>query len=354
MKLIFTSCFSLLLLQSFAQVTINSANLPDQGDTLITESALLLGNVDLEDTGSDHSWIFGEDILQPTGFLSTTPCLAEDDAPFLYQVLFNNPFYPEYNADFAFGVDDFTILAITFSDNYWFYQNNDDSYNSVGFGTTINDVPLPTTIDPIDVIYELPIEFGNSNSSYSEMNIEVPTIGSYGLQQTRSNMVDGWGTLNLWGTDYEVLRVRTEIEASDSVYIEFFGVGQTIDRPLAVEYKWLSPDYNVPVLQINTSAGFVTTVNTIHIEEEVESIGELMIQQLMLSPNPSSNFVQLNYTGFESGILSIYNSNGKLEIQQSTNGNNLIDVSSLQSGQYTFVVNMIDSEKSLIGRAVIE
>ena len=321
-----------------SQVVITSSSLPHTGDTLMTEAALLVGAFDLEDSGPDHTWNVTSDVLQLTGFTTNTPCLSESDAPFLYQLLFNNPFFPDYNADFAFGVDDFTLLAITFNDNYWFFQNNTNAYSSVGFATTINDIPLPTTLDPVDVIYELPLSYDDSHSGYSEMNIDIPTIGSYGLQQTRSYVVDGWGTLSLFGTDYDVIRVRTEIEATDSLYIDFIQLGQSIDRPLSVEYKWLSPDYNVPILQVTTTAGIPTSVQVKQAEEVIENISNEYAATLEISPNPAHDVVRLNYGSQTPAQLKVFDEVGKQVMSVGIHPNHEINIASLEAGAYVFVV----------------
>jgi len=104
------------------------------------------------------------------------------------------------------------------------------------------------------------LQFGDQTEAYSELLYEVPTLGAYQTEQTRQNNVDGWGTLNLFEESFDVLRVVTVINATDSVYIEFIGTGTTFDRPEVTEYKWLSPGIPVPVLQINETAGAVTQV----------------------------------------------------------------------------------------------
>jgi len=245
---------------SFAQVEITSSDLPDAGDLLIQEVATLNGDADYLSTGAGTTWTFGAGELTLTGTLNETNCLNVSSTPLIYQAFFNAAWDPEHDSDYAVGIDALDLGTITLEDAYFYYQNRPDRYAITGGGATIMGIPTGAQGDPVDVVYNLPIQFGDSDESYSELLYEVPTLGAYQTQQTRSNVVDGWGTLNLFGESYEVLRVRTVINAIDSIYIEFIQTGTTFERPEAVEYKWLSPDFKVPVLQVNETAGVVTQV----------------------------------------------------------------------------------------------
>jgi Putative metal-binding motif len=262
MRLPFGLIISSMILSVSAntQITIQSSHLPDAGDVLLQVPHTLLGNFDPENVGSDFTWTLTEEDLLNLGGGTPINCIDVGSTPITYQFLFNNPFDPEHNADFAYGVEAFDAGGVTFEDAYYYMQNNDQRYANVGLGATVNGIPLPAQSDPVDVIYELPLEFGDGNTSDSELLIEIPTIATYKLTQNRVNTVDGWGTLNLLGQTFEVLRVKSVINASDSIYIDALGFGQSIDRPEAIEYKWLSHDFKVPVLQINSNAGIVTAV----------------------------------------------------------------------------------------------
>ena len=243
-----------------SQITIESSNLPDAGDILLQVPHTLLSAFNTEDTGADYVWTLTEDDILNLGNGTPVNCIDVSSTPIIYQFLFNNPFDQEHNADFAFGVDQFEGGGFTFEDVYAYMQNNDERYAMVGLGATINSIPLPAQSDPVDVIYELPLNFGDGNTSDSELLFEIPTLATYQLVQNRVNDVDGWGTLSILGSSLEVLRVKSTINATDSVYIDALQFGQAIDRPESIEYKWISLVSKVPILQINTTAGIVTGV----------------------------------------------------------------------------------------------
>jgi hypothetical protein len=335
MRTLFFSFSIFYVLTAGAQVSITSTDLPNANDALVTRSAQLLDpQMDLEYTGPNQTWNFGFDVLQPLTAVNTIDCVPISSTPFLYQFLFNNPFSPNYDSDFAFGTDNIAVGLFTFEDVYAYFQNNDTRYAATGVGATINSIPVPAQYNPVDVVYRLPIEYGNQDTSYSELNLDLDTLGAYYLEQTRVNAVTGWGTLNIYDQTFPVLKVRTEIAATDSIFIGFIGLGQAFERPLAVEYKWLCPAFNVPVLQINANvvAGqpVVTSVATADIYVGVE---ELQNQRLMVYPNPSHNLIQLNEKVNANTPYSVWNAVGQ-EVASGTWSASGLSIENWSSGQY--------------------
>lgn len=320
----------------FAQVEIVSTNLPDADDVLIQENATLLTDVDLEIAGPDAVWSFDFDVLQPLNQETTTNCLDVASTPITYQFLFNNPFDADHNSDFAIGVDEFSVGAtFTVEDAYFYYQNRSDRYAITGMGATLSGIPLGAQADPVDVIYELPLNYEDASTSDSEILFEVPETFTYRLQQSRSNVVDGWGTINIWGQSFDVLRVRTEIEANDSVYINFISNGFAIDRPLTVEYKWLSPLYKVPVLQVNTAGGIVTQVLVADIYTAVEEQSAI---ELNVFPNPATDFITLQGNVKSNATMEVYNAQGQKMFSGMIPPSRQLDVSSWNAGMYFIAI----------------
>jgi hypothetical protein len=347
MKLIFTSLLSFVAFHSFAQTQITSANLPDANDVLVTRGATLLTAVDLEFAGPNQNWSFGTDVLQPLPNTTETNCIDVSSTPFAYQFLFNNPFDPTHNSDFAQGMDSISIMGYTFEDVYAYYKNSNTEFSQTGLGATISGVPVPAQGDPIDIIYRLPIQFGDEDSSYSELNIAVPTLGSYGNKQWRKNVVDGWGTLDLYGLTFPVLRVRTELTGSDTVYVDSFGFGFAFERPLTVEYKWLCPEFKVPVLQINTSDGVVSTVATADV---ISSVHENTAREVKLFPNPTSDALSVSGNGLVGESYVVLDALGR-KVLSGTLSKNSIDVSALQNGSYFL---QIGKTELLVSKAFVK
>jgi hypothetical protein len=317
------------------QISITSSDLPGANDVLVTRAAQLLNpQQDLEFTGPNQTWNFGFDVLEPLPTVNSIDCVPVSSTPFLYQFLFNNPFSPNYDSDFAFGTDDIAVGLFTFEDVFAYFQNNDNRYAATGVGATINGIPVPAQYNPIDVVYRLPIEYGNQDTSYSELNLDLDTLGAYHLEQTRVNAVTGWGTLNIYGQTFPVVKVRTEIAATDSIFIGFIGLGQAFERPLAVEYKWLCPAFNVPVLQINANviAGqpVVTSVATADI---YVGVNEQIKAEVMVFPNPSQEFIRLAGRVAPQTPYSVMNSVGQEVTRGQWNGSD-ISIENWSAGHY--------------------
>ncbi|HNG05973.1 MAG TPA: hypothetical protein PKU98_05695, partial [Saprospiraceae bacterium] len=126
----------------------------------------------------------------------------------------------------------------------------------------LSGIPVPIIFNSPDVIYELPLNFGNTSSSSSGYELNLPSLAYYGYSQERSNEVDGWGTIATPAGTFEALRVKSTIAGHDTIAVDTLGVGFNIDRPLVHEYKWLAQGIRVPVLQINTTEIFGNEVVT--------------------------------------------------------------------------------------------
>lgn len=321
-------------LGAFSQPVITSENLPDAGDLLIQLGAAIDAEVNLESTGVDYTWDF-EGLVTLAGGTTETNCLDITETPFVYQVFFNSPFDPEHNSDFAIGVDAFGIAGFEFEDVYAYYQNREDRYAITGRGATFNSVPTGAQGEPVDIIYYLPIEYNDQDETYSELTYSIPTLGAYNTQQTRENFCDGYGSINLLGQSFEVLRMRTVINATDSVYIELIGQGLEFERPESVEYRWLSPDYNVPILEIITTGGVPTSVLVADWAvgtEEVESGSDVSWNYL-----PARSVVQINGAFSSTDLYLIHDASGK-RVASGQAGAGLISIDGFAPGLYVFTL----------------
>lgn len=340
MKLSLLAIATLVSSVVMGQVQIVSNNLPQANDVLITRGAQLIDPlIDLEFTGPNQTWDFGFDVLQPLTNVTTTECTPVETTPILYQFLFNNPFDSQHNSDFAFGTDDISAGAFTFEDVYNYYQNNSTKYANTGIGSTINGIPVPAQFNPVDIIYHLPIDFGDQDSTHSELMIDLDTLGAYQLVQDRMNFCSGWGTLNIYDQTFPVLKMRTEIHATDSIYIGFIGFGQSFERPVALEYKWMTPALNVPVLQINANlingTPIVTSVATADI---YTGVNEESVSLVTVYPNPTENSLTLQGEGLIGRTYQVVGANGQLLLSGQYLGRS-IDVQALSTGVYYLLIN---------------
>jgi hypothetical protein len=330
--------FSILLIPQLcmsAQITITKNHLPSGGDVLIQENATIIGNFDEGDTGANHVWNFDESNLTLTGNIQQTECIDISSTPFTYQIFFNSPFDSEHNSDFAIGLASIggstQGLPVTLEDIYSYYQNNNSRYAIVGVGATVAGIPIPQQASPVDVVYDYPVAYGDLHTSVSEQVIQIPTLGYRKTNQTRVNEVDGWGTVNYFGVPYNALRIKTTINASDSIYVDLLGFGFQFDRPEAIEYKFLVHEFNVPLVQVNYTVG----VNSgVLVAAQAVGVIESSVPQVAVFPNPTTDYLTVQWENANNVPYAIFNMEGKRVMEGSLSDNSQIEVSSLANGLY--------------------
>ena len=283
-------CFAMTS-ATFAQIIIDQSDMPSAGNSYVRANGNLFTDLDFTQTGEDQIWDYST--LESTG-LTVTDCISISETPFLYQFLFNNPLSPNYQATHAVAGEGIDLgLGFTLDEFFQFNKVSATALSAVGYGATLSGVPVPSGTNPIDVIYSLPMTMNSTHQNYSEWLIEVPETAAYQLKQTRSYVVDGYGTLILPDGEYEALRLTMNIEAIDSIYINQFNFGFEIPRN-TVEYQWLTLDEGLPVLQVNTLLGATTSISY-----KTNDVPDNILQQnnksISIYPNPIQNSLFIDH-----------------------------------------------------------
>lgn len=335
--------FALISSGIFAQITITSADMPSIDSTYTLSNAGLFNDYDFAETGYDFTWDFSE--LEPTGDVPQN-FIPVSDAPFSYQFLFNNPFDQAHVADFALNTDGFEISGISLDDFYQFYQNDNEAFTIVGYGATVNSIPVPGQTNPVDDVYLFPLDYADVHEGYSEWEISIPTLAYYKLEQTRSYTVDGWGSLTTPAGTYDALRVTMEIESHDSIYIELIQQGVTFDRT-STEYHWLANEEGVPVLRVVETLGQTSQIQYKVASEEPDFVEELN-QTIKVYPNPTNGLVYLS-SAFAENEVSLFNTTGQLLKTWKNVG--VIDLEAFAAGNYLLQVtqgNSIQTQRIIL------
>ena len=237
-------------LSTQAQITIVQGDLPAVNDPWQRSRAVPNPLLSVSGTGPNFTWNY-------------TNLHAQEQETEVYQsVSSTNLVYALVYADIGFNPNRANLakdgVEVAFSDllpvenPYTFRYRSSSVYKTVGFGLELAGIPVPVIFEEHDVVYQLPLNYGNTSSSYSRWNLDVPTLAYYGYEQVRNNVVDGWGTVNTPAGSFEALRVKSTIDGRDSIQVDELSLGFAIDRPRITEYKWLAKNIRVPVLQINT------------------------------------------------------------------------------------------------------
>ncbi len=102
------------------------------------------------------------------------------------------------------------------------------------------------------MLYFLPLEYQNADTSAYEVGFSLPSTGGFKEQGTRVTVADGWGTIQTpyYTTPVPCLRVRSEIHEIDSVTLDSITIGLPRDM---VDYKWLVNGDHYPALWVSSA-----------------------------------------------------------------------------------------------------
>lgn len=299
--------FLILNFAGVSQITIDQNDMPQAGDTIRLSSAVDFGNLNYEETGNDFAWDFSQ-LTFLTQRVDTFVSVSQ--TPWVYQLIFF------LSANLAFPGQDFDQLpGFAVTDYFNFYKNSSSEYKSVGFGVTMNGIPIPNKFDDPDIIFRFPISIGDVDSSFSNYNLDIPGIGYYGGWKKRINYADGWGELTTPYGTFETVRIKSDIIQYDSLYIDSLGFGFPIMRSFT-EYKWLGNNFGLPLCTV-VDDGLIPTIEYIdsvrsYIISEITS-KELLNTKLTVSPNPFINSLNLEIQFLQDAdiFISLYNLNGE-------------------------------------------
>ena len=362
-----------LIIASFSAVsqtpiTITSSDMPNANDSIhisVVGVGDYLGVANPSSTGANHNWDYTslsanvqivEKYTSPTDF--TTP----------YNFLFN-PFNTSYGKD-NYEFSTIPLPNVDISAAYDFYKEGSSELKQIGSGLIVNNAPLPFLYDDDDNIYAFPMTYLSTSNDTYKYGLEIPGIGYYGQSGTRTNTVDGWGMLTTPFGTFQTIRLKSTIDAVDTVYNNALSVGANIPRALKHEYKWLANGKKIPVLKIETtviagneSISAVRYIDSLRSDVPQVGINELSATNInaIVYPNPCVNELNVAYLlPFATSVtITLTDITGKkvaiVDTKNQTIGEhkNRINTSTFESGIYFLTIqtdNSIESKKVTIVR----
>jgi len=289
----------------YSQITIDDDDMPQAGDTIRLSTTIDIGDINYEETGSDFEWDFSE-LTFLTQRVDTFVSVSE--TPWIYQLIFL------LSANLASPGQNFDQLpGFQVTDYFNFYNISNSNYKSVGFGVTLNGIPIPNKFNDADIIYQFPLSAGDIDSSLSTYAMDIPGLGYYGGWKKRKNYADGWGELTTPYGTFETIRVKSDITQYDSLFIDSLGFGIPILRNFT-EYKWLGKDFGLPLCTV-TDDGLLPMIEYIDsARSSLINIATLNIHdtRITVSPNPFNQSLTVSLSPLKDTPLSIslYKLNG--------------------------------------------
>lgn len=344
---------------TFAQVTITSADLPDAGDSVRVSYAASIGTADQTLTDTNYVWDYS--------FL--TPAAQE-------RIEFVTPTAFPMNLMSDMGVTNYSpdslpvigSIPTNFTD---YYRNSSSGFRQVG--STFDYPPIGSFSIPIiysspDYVYRFPLNYGNLDSCDAMYSLNIPGIGYIGQERHRVNYVDGWGTLITPLDTYQVVRVRSVVDAVDTISFDTSNqTGYSITRPREVQYKWLAPGMKLPVLEIGCQIiGSTEVVTSVTYQDSLrDSLFQVTVQdphgnapRLVTYPNPAGDQLTIAYTQPENGDLTFFIQDLQGKVIQTEMIQNAgfegflqLDVSGLSPGIY--LISVVNNTGKSISKIVI-
>lgn len=350
-----------LLLPSFAfsQVTITDNDMPDPGDSIRVSYALSLGSADHTLTDTNYVWDYS--FLTPS---------AQERIEYIAPVAF--PF--NFLSDLAvtnYSPDSLPFigqLPTNFTD---YYKNGSSGFRQVGITFDIPQLTsfsAPIIFSSADYVYRFPLDYGDMDTCDASYAFNIPGIGFLGQDRHRENTVDGWGILITPLDTYQVIRVRSVLDITDTVSLDTTNqTGYSIVRPTEVQYKWLAPGMKIPVLEIDCQILFSAEVVTnIQYQDTLrDSLFQVSVMELdpnaprvTVYPNPADAQVNVFYQQNGNGPVQfiITDLSGKtvltdLDKSANSTGNRAIDVSGLTAGIY--LISVVSETGTTVSKIVV-
>lgn len=329
MKKILYSFLFILSTPAFSQspISIFSSDMPGVDDTFRLSVKNGPDSIDITNTGANWTWDYS--FLDPDEQKVDTfvnPFLTDPQ----YYINFNNPFDQNHYASLAQPISPPPSFDANFQieDVYYFYKKTSSKYTQVGFGAKLNGISISQQYNPVDVIYEFPLDFGNTSNSTSSFNYDFPNNDDYyGRTTERTNTVDGWGTLITPFGTFQTLRIKSEMKITDTLYLDSLNFGFNIPRPTQFEYKWLAKNNGIPVLQINTQETFNNEVisdivyrDSVRIDIVSVKEGLSVVDNFSIYPNPNTGSFMVQVDKFPGSEITVYDVYGKIIYRQQQPG----------------------------------
>lgn len=337
---------SILFISYFtAQSTYTSSNFAVSGDVFYLTKASNI-SLDFTSTGSNYNW----DFSTLTGISQNQLIYRNANSTgFVWPWIINpnNANLSSTDGESKTISVNGNNLGITNINEY--YKKTSSQLIEVANAYKINyngtQIPVTNQYLDSDVVYNFPINYGNTNTDSSQSLVDIPNVYHQEKLLTRNNIVDGWGTLTTpFGNFQNVLRMVTTLVETDNTTV----VGNVIPTITKTtrELKWFDTPQKIPVLtvyQANTNGNWTTTgVEYLDSQRDfqvtalfaytpvVPSAGETVYFQ-NLSTNATQyswdfgDFSSANNISTEEHPTHIYNSPGTYQVKLTSSNGTFLD-----------------------------
>jgi plastocyanin len=236
--------FTLVSTGISGQITINNNDMPSAGDTLRYSLTINPQQFNFTQTGEDFQWDF-------SGLKHQSQGLEEyqlvSNINFLMALLFFGMNAIATDAIGDLPLDDFNIDV---DGVYSVFSKSTIQYTLDGYFVVTDGVALPLKYSQVDKIYSFPLNYADQDSTTFFGTTNLGDTLSLTRQGYRINEVDGWGNIITPYGEFDVLRLKSTIYESDSLYWQSLGE-PFVFRRTTTRYSWLAKNEKIPILQVS-------------------------------------------------------------------------------------------------------
>jgi len=317
MRKIFSLILSVLVMQSYAQITITQSDLPIVGTYYInaTDSNYVAS---IPAGGAAQSWNFStllNNVQDTLGFISSvgTP----------------------YAANFPLA----NLAGYDVNSNSWVYfiSSSTGFYINGGFSTAFFG-GIVLKYNPAQLIIPAPFTYNNTRVSnyrfeYADTTSIIPTADSvkYIINGTITMIGDGYGSLTLPNATYpNTLRIKSTDLRSDTIQVKIPILGWndvSVTQTQTTNYRWVKNGTasNALLLEISAdSAGQTSETSSYLLNSGVVAVSNEVKNESKTTayPTPAKDFITFNFNNRlnSDAVLVIYNVQGQ-KVKQINVGN---------------------------------
>ena len=347
MKIFYTSIILFLSLSLSAQITFTNDNLAPEGTTFyFSKDTIPDASIEIGEPGADKVWDF--------------TALIEHE---LDTMVFSLPDWTPYPDSFPDA--NFAIESVDDS-GYVYMVRNDEMFKAIGVVGLFGDFGvLSAGIDPEEIVYDFPVQYGNSRDESFSIQITLESnevlVDSVRIKKDtdKNVMVDAWGSLILPMGTYQTLRIKDHRTEYDSTWALIFGNWTLIssEENEKISYSWLTNDptigYELVTLKYNAENQTVSRLNFLN-STPVGMEEIIAMKTAFAFPNPTLGKLSIEFEDAVKGSIQIYNLRGKLLLQMPVDGNVFeTDLSAAEAGTYFYRVFNEDG-KAIYGGKLIK
>lgn len=250
----------IISIAAFSQVTYNSTNFAQIGDSfIISKSSVGIQSFDFAVTGTNFNWDYSTLPVSTqetttwddpnTSNYKTTWCLSNGYI-LNCNTEFNNTFNLAKQALNGIEIQGFGITNLV--DHYQLASTALEN-KMLGGSISVGGISIPLAIDYTapDVVYQFPINYNDNYTNMGNYVIDLNSLGvpiSYSTNIERTNIVEGWGSLiTPFATFGNVLKMKTTMVQNIVIVTQDQTIPTTVTN---ITYKWFDPNYGIPVLEV--------------------------------------------------------------------------------------------------------